>query len=108
MKEKWLKYIRDHRLYDLSGKPISVNKDGTVTLVHRTSTAEAKSIYKMGGFIGLEIHFSNKKKGHSEYGRGIVVARVPLEKVHVNDVHEHDIWVSMWSKDFKKEYLVKP
>jgi hypothetical protein len=102
------KYIEDHGLIDLSGDPIPVNKDGTVTLVHRTSMAEARSIYQMGKFVGSnEIHFSTKAKGHIEYGKGIVVARVPLNKIHLNDAHRHDLWVSVYLWDFKKKYIVK-
>ena len=93
-------------LADLQGRPLPLNSDGTVTLYHRTSAANAEEIYRTGRFKSLEntdeAYFSSKPKGQAEgYGDTVVEVKVKPNKVRLDDAFNDEIHVAVKVKDVK-------
>jgi hypothetical protein len=69
-----------------------VDKNGYVTLYHRTTPEAAKQIVNSGKMTSKEdgLFFSTKPTGQAEgYGDAVVKVKIPMEKLEVNDIF-HD------------------
>lgn len=87
---------------DLAQEILSVNgvitADAKAVLYHATTKANAESIEKSGKMYGKEpaIYFSTKKDGVIlDYGDTVVETKIPLEKLHINDVFNDEIHLTM-------------
>ena len=100
--------IEDKDLVDLDNKSVELNKDGTVTLYHRTTPEDAKRIKDTGKFISKEnldeTFFSNKIKGQAEgYGDTIITVKVNPSKIRLDDAfHGGEIHVAVSNKSLSK------
>ena len=109
-------WVADEGIEDMSGNPIEVNPDGTVTLYHRTSKANADAVTKTGKFISKEntdeTFFSNKPTGQAEgYGDAIVTVKVPAQVIRINDAFRDEIHVAVSNKQLSKAVIapqIKP
>jgi hypothetical protein len=83
---------------DLVEKGGQINPDGTITLYHRTTSENAKSIANSGSMIGkeAELFFGTKPTGQIEgYGDATVKVNLPIEKLELNDVFPNEAHVSL-------------
>lgn len=95
-------------LYDLNDKPVMTNRDGTLTLYHRTSRKNAEKI-KAAGFrrskfnLG-ESYFSTKADGAATgYGESLVVVRIHPRYVNLDDAFRNgEVHVYVEGRDLKK------
>lgn len=106
------KYLDDNQIHDLSGHRPKVNRDGSVTLFHRTSEEKAYEIRSSGDFKSLEntdeTFFSNKPNGQAAgYGDGLIAVRVPAEKLRVDDAFKDEIHFAVSNKDLSKESIIR-
>ena len=70
-----------------------VDENGYLTLYHRTSTENAKSIRSTGQMIAKEdgLFFSTKQNGQNVgYGDAIVTFKIPAEKLVLDDVFDDE------------------
>lgn len=99
-------------IIDIKGNPVPINDDGTITLYHRTTPENAQRIKETGKFFSKEntneTFFSNKLDGNSEgYGKGVVVVRVPANKIAVDDAFtKQEISATVSNKDLDKSLIV--
>jgi hypothetical protein len=103
----------DEGIVDLSGEPIVVDAAGMVTLFHRTTQEAKDRIYATGNFESKEntneTFFSTKKNGQARgYGQAIVMVRIPLKDVRINDAFRHEIHVAVSNKLLSKKSLINP
>jgi GNAT superfamily N-acetyltransferase len=75
---------------DLDGNRFPLNRDGTLSLYHRTSIEAARSIRENGRFAskeGQEVYFSTRTEGYATgYGEAVVEIRVaPALIDHIDD-----------------------
>ena len=93
----------ESELVDLDGVPVQTNKDGTITLYHRTTPENAEKIRKTGKFISKEnadeTFFSTKLDGQgSGYGDAIIEVKVNPSEVRMDDVFKGEIHVAVPNK----------
>ena len=85
-----------------------VDKNGYITLYHRTSEENAEKIRSTGYMKGKEdgLFFSTAKEGYaSGYGDTVVELSIPAEKLILDDIFAScNYSKSKLSKDFKKKY----
>ncbi len=94
-------------LEDLTGTPVELNADGTLTLFHRTSKEEA-ALIKRDGFAPSrysrgEAFFSTHPRGAvTGYGETIVVVRVLPRYVELDDAfRDGEVHVSIDGRDLR-------
>lgn len=100
-------------LEDLEGTPIPINKNGTITLFHRTSAENAKKIKTTGEFVSEErekVFFSSKEKGQAEgFGEEIIQIKIDPSKVSLDDAfRDGEIHVLINNKDISLENIITP
>lgn len=103
-----LKAIEKNGLFDLDGKAIDLNPDGTVTLYHRTTPKQAAEIRKTGKFYSREntkeVFLSNRQNGHaSNYGDEIVAVKIHPEDIRIDDAFGDEIHVAVKASSISKQ-----
>ena len=81
---------------DLKGNPMYTNKDGTITLYHRTTKTNAINILKNGFRDGKEntkeIFLSSIANGENEgYGDTVLEVKIKPRYVRVDDIFHNEI-----------------
>jgi hypothetical protein len=82
---------------DLVDKGGVIDKDGMVTLYHRTTPENAKKIADSQSISGKEdrLFFGTKPSGQIDgYGDGVVEVTLPIEKLELNDVFSDEAHVT--------------
>lgn len=92
---------------DLADEILSVNgvitEDAKAVLYHATSEENALKIIESGKMYGKEdaLFFSTKSDGEIlGYGESIIEARIPLEKLQLNDVFDKEVHLTMSVKPY--------
>ena len=92
---------------DLADEILAVNgeitDDSKAVLYHATSAENAKKIIATGKMYGKEdaLFFSTKNDGEiSGYGDTVIEAKIPLEKLTLNDVFSDEVHVTMSVKPY--------
>ena len=111
--QKAIQWIEDEGIEDLSGNPIEVDKNGMVTLYHRTSKESANQMNKTGKFISKEntdeTFFSNKPTGQAEgYGDSIIGIKVPAQDIRIDDAFRDEIHVAVSNKKIDLHSIITP
>ena len=81
-----------------------ITEDAKAVLYHGTTEESAKKIIETGKMYGKEdnLFFSTKKDGIVlDYGETVVEARIPLEKLQLNDVFDDEIHLTMSVKPYE-------
>jgi hypothetical protein len=104
--------VEENGLYDLSGNPMVVNADGTVTLYHRTTPEKAAALKSSGKFKSLEntdeTFFSSLSDGQAEgYGEALITVRVNPAFVRLDDAFDDEIHVAVSNKNLSLTNLAK-
>lgn len=93
---------------DLSEEILSVNgeitEDAKAVLYHGTTAENAKKIISTGKMYGKEdnLFFSTKKDGLVlDYGEAVIEAKIPLEKLELNDVFDDEMHLTMRVKPYE-------
>ena len=93
---------------DLSDEILAVNgeitDDAKVVLYHATSEENARKIIASGKMYGKEdnLFFSTKADGEIQgYGNAIVEAKIPIEKLTLNDVFDDEVHLTMSVKPYQ-------
>ena len=78
----------------LRGAGANVDDNGLVSLYHRTTPENASEIYKTGQMFGKEndggIFFSTNKDFQPDYGSAVVEARIPANKIQLDDIFDNN------------------
>lgn len=78
----------------LRGVGANVDNNGLVSLYHRTTPENASEIYKTGKMFGKEndggIFFSTNKGFQPGYGSAVVEARIPANKIQLDDIFDNN------------------
>ena len=103
----------DNGIVNLSGEPIVVDAAGMVILYHRTTQEAKDRIYATGIFESKEntneTFFSTMKNGQARgYGPAVVMVRIPVKDVRINDAFRHEIHVAVSNKLLSKKSLINP
>lgn len=80
-----------------------ITKDAKAVVYHATSKTNAEAIRKTGKMFGKEpaLYFSTKKDGVIlGYGDSVVEARIPLEKLKIDDIFDDEIHLTMDVKPY--------
>lgn len=75
-----------------------VDRDGNITVYHRTSKENAAKIRKSGIMIAKEdaLFFSSQKDGYaSDYGNTVLTFNIPSTKLRVNDIFDGEVHFDM-------------
>ena len=92
-------YLNSMDLYDdLVDKGAEINKDGFVTLYHRTTPENAQKIVKTGVMVGKEdrLFFGTLPEGQIDgYGEAVVKVKIPIEKLELNDIFTNEAHVTL-------------
>jgi hypothetical protein len=104
--------VEENGLYDLSGNPMAVNTDGTVTLYHRTTPEKAAALKASGKFKSLEntdeTFFSSLSDGQAAgYGEALITVRVNPAFVRLDDAFDDEIHVTVSNKNLSLANLAK-
>ena len=93
---------------DLADEILSVNgeitEDSKVVLYHATSEENANKINATGKMYGKEdnLFFSTRSDGEIVgYGKAVVRAEIPLEKLTLNDVFDQEVHLTMSVKPYQ-------
>ena len=95
---------------ELQAKGAVLNSDGTVTLYHRTSAANARQIVKSKAMTGKEdgLFFSTRPDGQIEsYGDTTIKVKVPLEKALLDDVFDNEAHVRLPLENARQKISVQ-
>lgn len=78
----------------LRGVGANVDDNGLVSLYHRTTPENAREIYKTGKMFGKEndggLFFSTSKDYQPDYGSAVVEAKIPANKIQLDDVFDNN------------------
>jgi len=75
-------------------KTIEIDREGYVTLYHRTNKANADNINKTGYMTTKEpgLYFGSKPEGQIDgYGEAVVKVKIPIEKLELNDIFTNEV-----------------
>ena len=75
-----------------------ITDDAKAVVYHGTTPENAKKIIETGKMYGKEdaLFFSTKKDGIVlDYGKAVIKARIPLEKLELNDIFDSEIHLTM-------------
>jgi hypothetical protein len=93
---------QEDKIDELVDVGANIDNQGNITLYHRTSTDIANKIKATGKMSGKEdnLFFSTTPKGQAEgFGEGLVVMKIPIEKIAIDDIFGDEAHIS---------YSVKP
>jgi hypothetical protein len=90
----------ENPLIDMDNRPIATNRDGTVTLYHRTSEAAAKQIKRTGRFTSREstqeVYFSNIPDGQAaSFGDYVVEVKVHPNRTRLTDAMHGEMYLAV-------------
>ena len=92
--------IDKNPLIDMDDRPIATNRNGTVTLYHRTSQAAAKQINRTGRFVSREstqeVFFSNIPNGQAaSFGDYVVEVKVHPSRTRLTDALHGEMYLAV-------------
>ena len=98
-------------LIDMDDRPIATNRDGTVTLYHRTSEAAAIQIKRTGRFTSREntqeVFFSNIPDGQAaSFGDYVVEVKVHPNKTRQTDALHGEMYLAVPTKYLSARNIV--